>query len=283
VSTIALFRPGLASLFEEKRGAETPRVLIIAAHPDDETIGAGALICRANHVHIVHVTEGSPLNPSDAIAAGFSTREAYANARRDETIRALALAHLAPHSIQSLPFIDQQLCFHLEELTVCLRDLIEKDQPSILLTHAYEGGHPDHDSTALACYFAQSLLLEDHPDLAPELYEFTGYHAASQGIQAYEFLPSRGSAPYCYNLLPEEREMKIHMLRAFRTQARTLEPFLSPVCEMFRKAPPYDFRDPPHEGKLFYENFEWGVDGAGWRKLAHQAAVHLQHRKKRAS
>jgi hypothetical protein len=42
--------------------------------------------------------------------------------------------------------------------------------------------------------------------------------------------------------------------------------------ERFRRAPCYDFARAPHEGKLYYENFDWGMSGVHWRRLA-QAAI----------
>jgi LmbE family N-acetylglucosaminyl deacetylase len=64
-------------------------------------------------IQIIHVTEGSPLNPSDAISAGFSTREAYAEARQQEANEALSLAGVPAHAVTNLHFTDQQVCaFH---------------------------------------------------------------------------------------------------------------------------------------------------------------------------
>jgi hypothetical protein len=48
--------------------------LVTAAHPEDETIGAGVLISRAEHVQVVHATEGSPPNLSDALAADYRSK-----------------------------------------------------------------------------------------------------------------------------------------------------------------------------------------------------------------
>ena len=31
------------------------------------------------------------------------------------------------------------------------------------------------------------------------------------------------------------------------------------AIERFRPAPDYDFTQPPHEGRLFYENYDWGM------------------------
>jgi N-acetylglucosamine malate deacetylase 2 len=257
--------------------ASLPRTLVIAAHPDDETIGAGVLISRMKGVQVVHATEGSPTNPSDALASGFSSREGYAAARRVETARALALAGLAESAIWNLHFTDQQLCSQLEDLSLRIVGLLEQWRPNIVLTHAYEGGHPDHDSVALACHLARELHAKRAPEFSFDLVEFTCYHAGSDGIRAYEFLPCDDGGAQTYRLTASERELKVGMLRQFTTQTKTLAAFMSPEFERFRVAPRYDFRRAPHEGKLFYENFNWGVDGATWRELASRTLSRLVH------
>jgi hypothetical protein len=68
--------------------------------------------------------------------------------------------------------------------------------------------------------------------------------------------------------------VKTSMLRRFRTQIHMLANF--PVeHERFRPAPAYDFSEPPHPGKLYYEYFNWGIKGRRWRELAEEAAHEL--------
>lgn len=255
------------------------RILLIAAHPDDETIGAGVLISRIQGIRIVHATDGSPTDVADAQAAGFATRETYASARRTEAVKALAKAGVRENAIANLRFTDQELAFHLEELTFRILARIEQAQPDVVLTHAYEGGHPDHDSLAFSCFLARELFRMRNREAPFEIFEFTGYHAESGRMRTYEFLPSNEQKQHRHHLTPEQRDLKIQMLAAFESQCRTLKPFMSPQSETFRKAPKYDFRRAPHEGKLFYENFDWGVDGRTWRELAGRALTRLDLRR----
>jgi LmbE family N-acetylglucosaminyl deacetylase len=252
------------------RQANTPSTLVIAAHPDDETIGAGALLRRRPNIKVIHVTDGSPLNASDALGAGFTTREEYADARRKETVQALAQAGVREDAITNLRFTDQQLAFHLTELSERVLALVRQFQPEVVLTHAYEGGHPDHDSVAFACHMARRAA-------SFSLCEFAGYHAGCAGMEVYTFLPSAQQTQYTYRLNAGERELKIAMIKSFTTQERTLQPFTQPPVERFRLAPKYDFTRPPHEGKLWYENFNWGTDGATWRKMASQTLSEILH------
>jgi LmbE family N-acetylglucosaminyl deacetylase len=253
------------------QAASPPRTLLIAAHPDDETVGAAIHISQTPEIHIVHVTEGSPPNPDDALAVGCYTREEYARARRHEAVRAMALAGVSADAITNLYFIDQRVSFELEYLTDRILTLLEKFQPDIVLTHAYEGGHPDHDSIAFACQSAKKLYELDHPKPTFDLIEFTSYHAESGGIKTYSFLPCKDHEEIRHHLSPAERALKLRMLQEFKTQQKTLAPFMLPELEIFRPAPNYDFHRAPHSGRLFYEYFDWGMDGATWRDLARDA------------
>jgi LmbE family N-acetylglucosaminyl deacetylase len=243
-----------------------PRVrgVLVAAHPDDEVIGAGATLTWMQPVAIIHLTDGAPRNGSDARNAGFHTASDYAVTRRHELAAALALGGVRSERI-SLGLVDQEVSLDLPGAVARLYRHICELQPEVILTHCYEGGHPDHDAAAWVVAAVQRLLTAG--EMTPTVGEFTSYHADEAGGWNTGFLRYGDSPVFTHVLSAEERDLKRAMIRCFRTQQRVLEPFPIDV-EQFRVAPRYDFSRPPHVGQLYYERFDWGMTGDRWRALA---------------
>jgi LmbE family N-acetylglucosaminyl deacetylase len=245
------------------------RTALIAAHPDDEVIGAGAQLPRLDDLRLLHVTDGAPRNLLDATAAGFESREAYAVARRRELHRALKRVGHSPGRASNLGIVDQEAPFNMAQMTRNVVRWLRSTRPDIVLTHPYEGGHPDHDATAFAVHQALQLLRRSGENV-PELIEFCSYHNAHGAMATGRFLPGRSEPEALVELSEEERELKRSLLECFATQQRTLSAF-SLETEGFRPSPQYDFTQPPHSGTLYYEQFDWGMTGDRWRALACQA------------
>jgi LmbE family N-acetylglucosaminyl deacetylase len=241
-------------------------VLLVAAHPDDETVSVGGILTRLQDLVIAHVTDGAPRNRAAWQAAGYDTREDYARARRQESLNALELAGIPEERIRRLDFVDQEASLDMPRLTNCISTLVRELRPAVILTHPYEGGHPDHDATAFAVHAA--CLLANHP---PHVYEFTSYHAlnregAAPGLEFGRFLPGE-EAGKAITLTNPERERKARMVECYSSQLAIVRQFPIDV-ERFRGAPVYNFTNAPHPGRLFYENFDWGTTGEQWRLLA---------------
>lgn len=252
-----------------------PGTVIIGAHPDDEVIGAGALLARLPDAAVVHVTDGAPRNESDARAAGFDGWAAYAAARHAEAEAALALAGLAPERLTGLGIADQAAVHNLVPLAQRLAALLREGGFSIAITHAYEGGHPDHDATALAVH-AACRLIEAQCETPPRLVEMAGYHGLGGSFTAGTFLAHDDAGRTATIALdPAARRLKRRMLDCHATQRAVLAPF-TVQAERFRAAPRYDFRLPPHPGALHYDTRSWGMSGEAWRRLAETALDQLR-------
>lgn len=102
---------------------------------------------------MAHVTNGAPPVEAEARADGFSSPDEYAAARCAELANALDVLPRQPEQF-TLSFRDQMTASQLPQIATEVRRLIQEWRPTVVLTHPYEGGHPDHDSTALAAAVA---------------------------------------------------------------------------------------------------------------------------------
>ena len=86
--------PCEAALFaHSQRPRIAARVLLVAAHPDDETVGVGAQLHRCDDLILLHLTDGAPRNLADARRHGFDDAPSYGAARaRELHLYAIGLA-----------------------------------------------------------------------------------------------------------------------------------------------------------------------------------------------
>lgn len=251
------------------RGSVQRRLLIVAAHPDDDVLGAGGLLSAlAPEVSVAFVSDGAPRNPRVLRESGFESREALASTRRSEMHNALALAGVAPSKVHELGAIDQEVALQMPRLTGALVALILGTNPDVVISHAYEGGHPDHDATALGVHAALALA-QRAGRLTPALLEFTSYHERDGELVTGEFIPAPDGQERAFELDDEARELKAAMLSCHRSQERMWRLFPLEV-ERFRVAPRYDFTARPAE-RLYYERFDWGMTGERFVCIARAA------------
>ncbi len=245
-------------------------VALVVAHPDDEVIAAGASLHLLTNLLLVHVTDGAPRNLDDAARAGFDTPAAYADAREAELRDALRVAGCGA-ARAGLGVPDQDASLHMPAIAHDLARLFERHGTQVVITHAYEGGHPDHDAAALAVHAAAPGRVSG--GVPGGIIEFPGYHAAPDGsLVTGLFLPGASATEVVLDT--EDQARKRLMLDCFRTQAHMLASFGTGM-ESFRPARP-DFRAPPHPGTLNYEHWGWSMTGPRWRTLAAAALAELE-------
>ncbi|HEX8392775.1 MAG TPA: PIG-L family deacetylase [Longimicrobium sp.] len=270
--------PAYAALircFQQPAGTvAVPRVLLLAAHPDDESIGAGGMLPRlAESVQVVHVTDGAPRHRRQWGRNEFADWDGYAGQRRREVLRALEVAGVPAESCRALGVMDNEVSHNLVALTHRLRELVEELRPDVILTHPYEGGHTDHDAVAF-CTRAARTLLARAGGPAPAIAEFTSYHNLGGEKVVNRFLPFDGAPETEIVLTAEEKARKRRMYDCFPSQGNALRDMPIRV-ERFRPAPRYDFTAAPHAGRLRYERYPLGIRGAQWRRMAAEALAAL--------
>lgn len=251
---------------QEAQPARLPRLLLLAAHTDDETLGASAVLGRSVEPWVVYLTDSAP--KQSKLRSRRLRREEYADLREAEAQHALRIVGVPPHRIISLGATDQDAVFTLDALATHFLLTVSRIHPEWIVTHAYEGGHPDHDSAAFVAAMALNLL-EQQQSSRPTLLEMTSYHADNGRLASGSFLANQHQGWPVW-LTSEELSRKREMLACYYSQAKVLRDFpLEP--ERLRCAPEYDFTQPPHPGKLWYEQMGWEMTGSHWCKLARQA------------
>jgi len=115
--------------------------LVLAPHPDDETLGCGVTIMRkveaGTPVQVVVVTDGSTYPPHKTAAQNIATRDAELRA-------ACSVLGLDDRSIVHLSFPETQLHLAGDALVDAVSDLVKSACPDDVLVTSEADPHSDH-------------------------------------------------------------------------------------------------------------------------------------------
>jgi LmbE family N-acetylglucosaminyl deacetylase len=224
------------------------RPLVLVAHQDDEAIGCAILLQRAERPTVVFATDGAPTDPYFWKTYGSQAR--LAEVRREEASRAMAVVGVTDFHI--LNIADQQLYRNLHGAIEQVADIASTVNSSCLVTHAYEGGHPDHDSCSfIAAAVGRRLELP--------VWEMPLYHRAGGSVNRQTFVS--GDAELILRPTDAEYARKKEMAAQYPSQGDVIRAFPERE-EKFRRQPVYDYAHPPHAGQLNYEAWQWSITGA---------------------
>jgi LmbE family N-acetylglucosaminyl deacetylase len=174
-------------------------VLVLAPHPDDESIGCGGALClhrqRGDLVHVTFLTSGERYTEDVPAEVSQCVREAEAE-------RACAVLDLQGFQFLHLP--DLGLAEHITLAADRLRLILETQAPTVIYLPHPEEAHPDH-AAALPILRAALALLPAGSRL-PELY---GYEVWTP-LSRYDWVEDVSSV----------MARKLRALRCYRSQLR---------------------------------------------------------------
>lgn len=124
------------------------KILVIAAHPDDETLGMGGTIHKlslmGSHVRVVFLSDG--INSRDKIRESLENRRVAAvNALKNLNCTDVLFYDFPDNSMDSVPLIEV-----VKTIEKCIRDF----SPTILFTHFPHDLNVDHRISSQACLVA---------------------------------------------------------------------------------------------------------------------------------
>lgn len=130
------------------------RLVVVSAHPDDETLGVGGLMAQAAEtglkVDVVVLTDGAASHPRSPTHSPADLRRI----RETEVRRAIATL-AAGAAVRTLGLPDGRLDEHVADAVNAVVDTIGLDgATTLLLAPWHHDRHPDHEAAARACAIA---------------------------------------------------------------------------------------------------------------------------------
>jgi LmbE family N-acetylglucosaminyl deacetylase len=246
-------------------------VAVVVAHPDDEVLWIGSLLSKLRRWKLIHLTDGAPRDLRHALRAGFRAWQDYAATRQLELRDALRVIQGRPQQCICYDVPDQESAHHL----VAVAERLRADLRGVraVLTHAYEHGHPDHDSASFAVHAARALIARAC-EYSPEVIEFASYHARDGRLVSGEFWPEVDFPEFVVPMTANSHARKVRALQCFVSQQPSLQQFF-PFPERLRAAPTYDFSRPAPPGYALYDSFGWKMTSSAWLETARQSLRRL--------
>ncbi|WP_157965539.1 PIG-L deacetylase family protein [Euzebya rosea] len=140
-------------------------VVVVAPHPDDETLGAGGLLALTrDRATVLAVTDGGSAYP------GHVDHDVLAARRREEQRSALATLGVDPDRLHRLGITDGAVPAHEDEVTEAILDLTPEGA-TVVAPWIH-----DHHSDHIACGRAAVRAVALRPDLDLRAWLFWAYH-----------------------------------------------------------------------------------------------------------
>ena len=191
------------------------RVLVLAPHPDDETIGCGGSL-------VLHVKAGDPVkvvfltNGAQGDSSGREGKEDYVQMRKTEAIGACAC--LGVTDLEFWSYEDRALAGSRGAI-LRLMDLIDSFQPQLVYAPSPLEFHPDHRA---ACFLLCDAIRTCNTEFEVAFYELGQPFSPSLLVDITQVIPQKTRAIDLYESQLKERPYKDISMALNRYRSMTL-------------------------------------------------------------
>jgi N-acetylglucosamine malate deacetylase 1 len=199
--------------------------LVVAPHPDDETLGCGGVLAKITRaggtVYVLFVTDGSASHPGHPVLSPVR----LAALRRDEARAATGALGIKWHNVFFLDTPDGTLASldlaHTDEVVAKIADILTKTTAEVLLLTYRHDGSTDHEASIAIVQEALRLTGQQ-----PQILEFPIWAWRNPLMLIKPILTSR----LIWRVdISDVRALKKAALGAYISQTRPIPPDLIPV------------------------------------------------------
>jgi LmbE family N-acetylglucosaminyl deacetylase len=187
------------------------RVLVIAAHPDDEVLGCGATISKYSRLGVqfmvLFIAEGSSCRFGDRASVDSLAAVAL---RTQQAVNALHLLNVKDYQFNDLP------CGRLDQVPVIeinkiIEQAIRKFDPDTVLTHSAHDANNDHRIVTRA------TIMATRPGPLNRVARLLSYEVLSSSEWAF----GEAFAPTCFEQIEErDLDLKWKALTAYESEVK---------------------------------------------------------------
>ena len=196
--------------------AENKRLLVVAAHPDDEVLGCGATVCKLVNqgwqAHLIVMTAGIGGRHGVESPATDAVLAEQAKLRAELQTAASVIGY---SGVNTFDFPDNRLdSVSRTDLTQAIRPVLERVLPGLVLTHHPGDYNWDHTRTFDAVMMAARC---NPPEFSPA--EIRTFEVLSSTERAWQE-PARAFHPNLYVDVTSTIDRKKLALRYYQTEYR---------------------------------------------------------------
>ena len=198
-------------------------ILVFAAHPDDEILGAGGTIAKyaseGKEVVTIIFSFGEGSDPTAwTLGVPISDPVYLTSTRAKESVKASKM--IGTKEVIFLGLRDQKFAEDIKRKDKIIKEILERYQPSQIFTHCPDDPHPAH---RLVANLIKDCIKEANLKSRPKMYTFTIF-------SPLRFINRNALRKYVD--ISDTFTIKKKALRYFKTQKQYLDNYYIPLIQL---------------------------------------------------